>query len=75
MSFGIKDRYNKIWWNIQFKWLDLRNKASRYADFQFGHLTCLNKFGRGGVSTFCAHELSVVDPFDRVINTSRAEPS
>jgi hypothetical protein len=71
LRFGIKYRYNKIWWNIQFKWLDW-NKASRYTDFQFRHLPYLYKFGYGDVKRTNLYGLSVAHPFARLIDTSRA---
>jgi hypothetical protein len=72
MRFSIKNPHNKIWWYNQFKQLDLRNIASKDVDFQFRHLPCLYKFGYGDVKKTNVHGLSVVDPFARLIDTSRA---
>jgi hypothetical protein len=49
MNFGVRYHHKKIWWDTQFKQLDLKNTASRDVDFQFGYLPSLDKFSSDGV--------------------------
>ncbi|XP_071683342.1 uncharacterized protein [Lolium perenne] len=67
MKFGVTNYHNKIWWDTQFKPLDLKNTASRDVDFQFGYLPSLDKFSSDGVRSCLIHDLSVADPFAREI--------
>jgi hypothetical protein len=67
MKFGVTNYHNKIWWDTQFKRLDLKNTASRDVDFQFGYLPSLDKFSSDGVRSCLIHDLSVADPFAREI--------
>ncbi|KAK1601739.1 hypothetical protein QYE76_016473 [Lolium multiflorum] len=67
MNFGVRYHHKKIWWDTQFKQLDLKNTAYRDVDFQFGYLPSLDKFSSDGVLSWLVHDLSVVDPFARGI--------
>ncbi|KAK1650095.1 hypothetical protein QYE76_067900 [Lolium multiflorum] len=49
MNFGVRYHHKKIWWDTQFKQLDLKNTAYRDVDFQFGYLPSLDKFSSDGV--------------------------
>ena len=63
MNFGVRYHHKKIWWDTQFKQLDLKNTAYRDVDFQFGYLPSLDKFSSDGVLSWLVHDLSVADPF------------
>ncbi|KAK1664515.1 hypothetical protein QYE76_052674 [Lolium multiflorum] len=67
MNFGVRYHHKKIWWDTQFKQLDLKNTAYRDVDFQFGYLPSLDKFSSDGVLSWLVHDLSVADPFARGI--------
>ncbi|KAK1686050.1 hypothetical protein QYE76_046898 [Lolium multiflorum] len=49
MNFGVRYHHKEIWWDTQFKQLDLKNTAYRDVDFQFGYLPSLDKFSSDGV--------------------------
>ena len=63
MRFGINYEHNVQWWATQHRRLQLHNKGSAEADFDFGAvLIRFDKFGLGGVKNVI-HDLSVADPF------------
>ncbi|KAK1556104.1 hypothetical protein QYE76_008288, partial [Lolium multiflorum] len=56
MNFGVRYHHKKIWWDTQFKQLDLKNTAYRDVDFQFGYLPSLDKFSSDGVLSWLVHD-------------------
>lgn len=63
MRFGVKNSHHDGWWNTQFKRLEMNNRASGDAHFQFGYLHSFDRFGEEGVDRARIHDLSVADPF------------
>ena len=67
MRIGVKNCHHDVWWNTQCKRLEMNNRASADAHFQFGYLPQFDRFGPGGVDRAKMHDLSVADPFFRVV--------
>ncbi|KAK1668425.1 hypothetical protein QYE76_056584 [Lolium multiflorum] len=59
MNFGVRYHHKKIWWDTQFKQLDLKNTAYRDVDFQFGYLPSLDKFSSDGVLSWLSKLLQI----------------
>ena len=64
MRFGIKFTHNDRCWASQHKWLQLDNKGSAEAHFEFRPLPIsFDRFDFQGIERRIIHDLSVADPF------------
>ncbi|KAK1693898.1 hypothetical protein QYE76_010595 [Lolium multiflorum] len=64
MNFGVRYHHKEIWWDTQFKQLDLKNTAYRDVDFQFGYLPSLDKFSSDGVLSWLMEPYVQTETYD-----------